>query len=93
MRVKVECVFRQLKKKFQVLTKRPDYSPEMMCKIVHACSFLWNFGILTGDNKGYAPEDFVIEDEEDLANFDNQGETPGGAIVRDRMCHYLWDHK
>ena len=92
-RVKVECVFGQMKKKFQVLTKKPDYSLEMMCKIVCACSFLWNFGILTGDNKGYCPDDFVIEDEEDLYNSDNEGETAGGAIVREKICHYLWDHR
>ena len=85
-------MFGQMKKKFQVLTKRPDYSPEMMCKIVRACSFLWNFGLLSGDNKGYCPEDYVIEDEDEIDS-DDEGETPGGALVRDRMCRYLWARK
>ena len=92
-RVKVECIFRQLKKKFQVLMKKPDYTPDMMCKIVRACSFLWNFGIITGDNKGYCPEDFIIEDEDELDALHDEGETPGGALVHDKMCRYLWEHK
>ena len=91
--VKVECVFGQLKKKFQVLTKKQDYTPEMMCKIVRACAFLWNFGILTGDNKGYCPEDFIIEDEDVLDGLDQEGETLRGALVHDKMCHYLWEHQ
>ena len=89
----MECVFGQMKKKFQVLTKKPDYSPDVMCKIVRACSFLWNFGLITGDNKGYCPDDYVIEDEDQLQDSDDEGETPGGALVRNRISRYLWDHK
>ena len=91
-RVKVECVFGQLKKKFQCLTKRPDYQPKMMCKIIRACAFLWNLGILCGDNKGYNPEEYVIEDEEELST-DEIDPTPGGEIVCNHICHYLWRHK
>ena len=80
-----------MKKKFQVLTKKPDYDPIMMCKIVRACTFLWNFGLLCADNKGYCPDEFIIEDHDQLK--EDLGATTGGALVRDRLCHYLWQHK
>ena len=41
-------------------SKKPPYRPEMMCKIVRASSFLWNFGLSSGDNKEYCPDDYVI---------------------------------
>ena len=91
-RVKVECVFGQLKKKFQCLTKRPDYQPKMMCQIIRSCAFLWNLGILCGDNKGYNQEEYVIEDEEQLAT-DEIDPNPSGEVVRNHICNYLWRHK
>ena len=59
-RVKVECVFGQLKCKFACLAKRPDLKPDEMVHVVRACVFLWNFGLITGDNKGYNPEEYMI---------------------------------
>ena len=90
-RVKVECVFGQWKKKFPVLTKKPDLNPVTMCKIVRACAFLWNFGIMTGDNKGYSPDEYIVEDGDTLDL--HLGATLGGDLRRNEMCHYLWEHQ
>ena len=65
-RVKVECVFGQMKRKFQCLTKCPDYDPSVMVTVIKACIFLWNYGLLCGDNKGYMPDDFPIQDQDEL---------------------------
>ena len=63
----------------------------MMCKITKACAFLWNFGIMTGDNKGYSPDEYVIEDADQL---DLQlGATVGGDLRRNEICRYLWAHQ
>ena len=64
--VKVECVIRQMKKKFTCLTKTIQYQPRKVCKIIKACGFLWNFGILTGYNKGYNPDDYIIANKQEL---------------------------
>ena len=90
-RVKVECVFGQIKRKFACLSKRPDYRPEEMVNIIKSCIFLWNFGLLCGDNQGYGPDDFVVEDQEKLD--DEITASEGGCIVRDIVAKYLWDHK
>ena len=60
-----------------------------MCNIVKACGFLWNLGILTGDNKGYNPDQFVVANEDELR--DHIAATLGGRYVRDVVCKYLWD--
>ena len=89
--MKVECVFGQIKRKFQCLTKRPDYALTQMIKIIKACIFLWNYSLLCGDNKGYMPDDFVVEDKDEL---DAQiAASTGGKIVRDIVSEYLWAHK
>ena len=90
-RVKVECIFGQLKHKFAVLSKRPDISPVMMIQVVKACAFLWNYGLLCGDNVGYNPDDYVVSDEEHLNASITASE--GGKIVRDVVRDYLWSHK
>ena len=90
-RVKVECVFGQLKRKFQCLTKRPDYAPSDMINIIKSCIFLWNYGLLCGDNKGYMPDDYVVEDQEQLDM--KIAASTGGRIVRDIVCEYLFAHK
>ena len=90
-RVKVECVFGQLKRKFQYLTKCPDYDPAQMVIIVKACIFLWNYGLLCGDNKGYMPDEFPVVDQDDLDA--RIAVSAGGRLVRDIVCQYLWDHK
>ena len=90
-RVKVECVFGQVKRKFPCLTKRPDYGPEEMIDIIKACIFLWNFGLLCGDNKGYNPDDYVVEEEDQLNA--NIAASEGGKLVRDVVCEYLWNHR
>ena len=91
MRVKVECVFGQLKRKFQCLCKRPDYSPNQMISIIKLCIFLWNYGLLCGDNKGYMPDEFVVEDQDELDA--RIAASAGGRIVRDIVCDYLLAHK
>ena len=71
--------------------KRPDYSPVQMIPIIKLCIFLWNFGLLIGDNKGYSPDEYVIEDIDELnAAIDP---TARGRVVCDLVCEYLWEHK
>ena len=91
MRIHVECVFGQLKRKFACLTKHPDYRPEQMVNIVKACCFLWNFGLICGDNKGYSPDEYVVEDIDDLDAKITESE--GGRLIRDLVRDYLWEHK
>ena len=86
-RVKVECVIGQIKAKFTCLTRTIKYQPERVTDIIKACGFLWNFGILTGDNKGYNPDDFVINEKDEL---DRELEaTVGGRMRRkqNKKCH------
>ena len=87
----MECVFGQIKRKFQVLTKRPDYDPSVMVVIIKACIFLWNYGLLCGDNKGYMPDDYPIEDLQELD--DKITASEGGRLIRDIVSDYLWEHK
>ena len=90
-RVKVECVFGQVKRKFACLSKRPDLSPFMMVQVVKACAFLWNFGLICGDNLGYNPDDYVVTDQEVLNT--KIGASEGGKLVRDVVRDYLWKNK
>ena len=89
--VKVVCIFGQMKRKFACLSKRPDLSVEMMVQVVKACGFLWNFGLICGDNVGYNPDDYIVTDEENLNSKINASE--GGKLVHDIVCDYLWVHK
>ena len=90
-RVKVECMFEQLKREFACLTKRPDLEPHHMVTVIRACIFLWNFSLITGDNKGYSPEEFVVEEQHQL-NTDISA-SKGGKVVHDIVANYLWKHK
>ena len=90
-RCKVECVIGMLKKKFACLATPIHYQPAEVCHIVKACGFLWNFGLLTGDNKGYDPDDFIVENGVELKT-DLQS-TTGGVFRRNTLCRYLWSHK
>ena len=65
-RVKVECVIGQLKNKFSCLQTTSHYQPETVSLIIKACCFLWNFGLLTGDNKGYNPDQYVVDEHDKL---------------------------
>lgn len=87
----MECVIGMMKKKFPCLSKRIDYQPEKVAHIIRACAFLWNFGLLTGDNKGYDPDLFVVEDEIQLRQ--DLRSTADGRLRRDILCDYLWDHR
>ena len=78
MQCKVECVIGMLKKKFPVLITPVHYQPNEVCHIVKVCAFLWNFGLLTGDNAGYDPDKFVVEDGDDLRN--ELAATTGGTV-------------
>ena len=90
-RVKVECVFGQVKRKFACLSKRPDISPYMMVQVVKACGFLWNFGLLCVDNVGYNPDDYVVTDQENLNT--KIAASEGGKLVRDIVHDYLWKNQ
>ena len=82
---------RALKKKFPVLITPVHYQPNEVCHIVKVCAFLWNFGLLTGDNAGYDPDKFVVEDGDDLRN--ELAATTGGPVRRNALCCYIWAHK
>ena len=71
--------------------KRPDLDPEHMVTVIRACVFLWNFGLITGDNKGYSPEEFVVEEQAKLNSDISVSE--GGKIICDIVANYLWKHK
>ena len=90
-RCKVECVIGMLKKKFPVLATPIHYQPLEVCHIVKACAFLWNFGLLTGDNAEYDPDKFVVNDGDELKN--ELSATTGGTVHRNALCCYLWSHK
>ena len=62
----------------------------MRC-VVKACALYWNFGLLTGDNVGYDPDSFIVEDGDDLKN--ELSATMGGTVRCNALCHYLWSHK
>ena len=65
-RVKVECIIGQWKNKFSCLQNTSHYQPEVVTTVIKACAFLWNFGLLTGDNKGYDPDTYVVPDHDEL---------------------------
>ena len=92
-RCKVECVIGMLKKKFPALATRLHYQPKEVCEIVKACGFLWNFGILTGDNIGYDPDEFEVENDDELKADLEQNATRGAVFRRNTLCRYLWSHK
>ena len=90
-RVKVECVIGMLKRKFPCLTVASHYQPEVVCDIIKACCFLWNYGLLTGDNKGYDPDEYVVKDVDELKA--SLGNTTSGEVRREIVKQYLWDNK
>ena len=65
-----------LKKKFPCLSKKIHYQPEFVCKVIKACACLWNLGLLSGDNKGYDPDEYIIPDHDLLK--EDLGSTSGG---------------
>ena len=83
-RCKVECIIGMLKEKFACLTTPIHYQPAEVCHIVKAYGFLWNFGIMTGDN-------IEVEDVKLLTN--ELESTTGGTLCHNTLCHYLWVHK
>ena len=58
-----------------------------MINIIKSCIFLWNYG----DNKGYMPDDYVVEDQDELDA--RIAASAGGRIVRDIVCEYVFAHK
>ena len=80
-----------MKRKFPCLTKTPEYDVETMVHVIRSCVFLWNWGLLCGDNKGYNPDEFIIEEEEQLKQ--DMGSTITGELRRDTICRYLWRNK
>ena len=79
-----------MKKKFPCLSKKIHYQPDLVCKVIKACACLWNIGLLSGDNKGYDPDEYVIPDKDELQ--EDLGSTSGGRVMRNPMCKYLWEH-
>ena len=49
--VKAECIIGMIKKKFPCLSVKSHYQPDVVIDVIKACCFLWNWGLLTGDNK------------------------------------------
>ena len=91
-RVKVECVIGQLKNKFTCLQQTSHYQPEFVCNIIKACAFLWNFGLLTGDNKGYDPDQYAVPNHAEL-NATLENDSNGGFARREILKKYLWKQK
>ena len=89
--VKVECVFGMLKKKFPCLAIESHYQPEVVCDVIKSCMFLWNFGLLSGDNKGYKPENYIVTEKEDLDR--KLTPTMSGITHREIVTEYLWKNK
>ena len=56
-----------MKKKFVYLTMPSHYKPGERCNMIKAFVLLWNYGLVTGDNKGYDPNAYVVKDKEELA--------------------------
>ena len=88
---KVKCVIGMLKKKFPCLNTPLHYQPTEVSHIVKACGFLWNFGLLTGDNQGYDLDEFIVEDGHELKQ--ELSATTGGVVHHNTLCRYLWAHK
>ena len=65
-KLELECVIDMMKKKVVYLTMPSHYQPEEVCGIIKACVFLWSYGLMTGDNKGYDPCAFAVKDKEKL---------------------------
>ena len=64
--LEVECVIDMMKKKLVYLTMSSHYQQEEECGIIKAGVFLWNCGLITGDNKGCDPYAFAVKDKEEL---------------------------
>ena len=90
-RVKVECVIGMLKKKFPVLKCTSHYQPDVACDVIKACCFLWNYGLLSGDNKGYDPDTFIVPEKDQLDG--SLHPTVSGEARREIVKQYLWDQK
>ena len=89
--VKVECVIGMMKKKFACLTVAQHYQPDTVCNIIKACCFLWNYGLITGDNKGYDPDTFVVVDQETLVS--QLKPSISSEARRELVREYLWANK
>ena len=91
-RVKVKCIIGQMKNKFACLQQTSHYQPPVVCNVIKACAFLWNFRLLTGDNKGYDPEHYTVAGHDEL-NWHLEGDSTGGFACREILKNYLWAHK
>ena len=80
-----------LKKKFPCLVNPSHYQPEVVCDIIKSCVFLWNFGLLSGDNKGYDPDEYVVTEKDELDR--KLKPTLSGETRRQIVTEYLWNHK
>ena len=90
-RIKVECVISMMKKKFACLTVASHYQPDEVCDIIKACCFLWNYSLLTGDNKEYDPDSYVINEQDHLIRILKP--TISGETRHEIVKEYLWDNK
>ena len=70
-----------------MLIKKINYQPDFVCDCHQSLWFLWNLGILSGDNKGYNLEEYPIAYEAELK--EDITSTPGGQFVHEKMCSYL----
>ena len=76
-----------IKKKFPCLSKIIQYQPDAVTNIIKACCFLWNLGLLTGDNAGFNPDEFVVPQHDEFNARLNP--TMGGRMMRKEVCQYL----
>ena len=85
----------QLKNKFSCLQTTSHYQPEVVSLIIKACCFLWNFGLLTGDNKGYDPDQYVIDEHDKLNRklMRADADTDSGMARHEILKKYLWKHQ
>ena len=53
-----------MKQKFNCLKSTLQYQPDAVVNIIKACVFLWDWGLITGDNLDYHPDKYDVEDED-----------------------------
>ena len=80
-----------MKRKFICLNKGLEYEPKKVCHIIRACYFLWNFGLITGDNAGYDPDNYVVPQKDELDA--HIMAMAGGHFDKEEVMEYLWRHR
>ena len=82
---------RNAQKKFPCLSVTSHYQPDAVCNVIKACCFLWNFGLLSGDNKGYDPDTYIVSGKDELD--EELKASVAGEVCREIVKNYLWNNK